>query len=159
MLPSPRNRCVRTWFGIILMVYLANTIDENPPQRHRDAGKNAEKAKPEILKHGGNGGKTWRKRRIAGVVTMTERFRGLVKILPTLLYTPKKPPFPPCFSSIPSVFQDFWFWFCFCAVDPKPPPGITSKESKCVFLIPIRPPLVPWLCACVLVPVHPSGRY
>src|SRR5258708_2989399 len=52
MLPSPRNRCVRTWFGIILMVYLANTIDEKPTakaQRRREKRRKNKTRNPENM--------------------------------------------------------------------------------------------------------------
>jgi hypothetical protein len=80
------------------MVYLANTIDEKPTaeaQRRREKRRKSKTRNPETRRERR---KNMEESEDCGVVTMARRFRGLVKILPTLRYTSKKPP------SVSSVF-------------------------------------------------------
>jgi len=78
--------------------------------------KKKTKSKPEILKHGGNGGKNRRKQRFFGVVSRNRKPGQPRRITSKFTHesrahrpNPKKSSVPSGFSSVPSVFQDFWF--------------------------------------------------
>jgi hypothetical protein len=78
-----------------------------------DEATKSEKAKPEILKRGGNGGKNRRKQRIPGVRAEDWKSIADCDAFLGLRHKPKNSSVSSGFSSVPSVFQDFWFCFLF----------------------------------------------